>query len=288
MSALRLCQVIEIADRLFPFEAAEPWDNCGLQIGDPERFVYSIAFSLDPTPQTIRFAADLSCELLITHHPVLLEPIRSISEDQFTGRTLLTAARAGVDILALHTNFDAAGGGLNDDLASRLGLRRVITPSPATCARLGELDPAERLLDLADRVGRDLGIVRPRTIAREDCQVRRVFCASGSGMGYLGTALLHKADVMITGDVRYHAAREALEMGMPVIDAGHFGLEKTAATLLAERFREEFAQMGLEIACYPCTSEKDPFLETQTGKEGDSVERATWTPSTASGNRLLD
>ncbi len=78
-----LAGIVEIADRLFPFDMAEKWDNCGIQVGDPGRNVRSIAFSLDPTPQTVRFAADHSCQLLVTHHPVLLEPVRTITTELF-------------------------------------------------------------------------------------------------------------------------------------------------------------------------------------------------------------
>ena len=84
-------------------------------------------------------------------------------------------------------------------------------------------------------------------------------------MGYLSDAVNHEADVMVTGDVRYHAAREALETGMAVIDAGHFGLEKMAIGLMAERFDQAFQQLGSEIACYQCDSEKEPFKDIIDG-----------------------
>ena len=76
MSGIALARIVEIADRLFPFDQAESWDNSGLQIGDPRNTINAIAFSLDPTPLTIRFAADNSCGLLITHHPLFPEPLR--------------------------------------------------------------------------------------------------------------------------------------------------------------------------------------------------------------------
>jgi dinuclear metal center YbgI/SA1388 family protein len=289
VGGLRLSQIVEIADRLFPFEVAEPWDNCGIQIGDPERVVSSIAFSLDPTPQTVRFAAELSCELLITHHPVIVEPLRAISAQELVGRTLVEAARSRVDILALHTNFDAADGGLNDNLASALGLKEVFTPWPARCARMGKLPAAMWLFALAEKIAHDLEITSLRVVAQADHMVEQVFCASGSGMAYFSAALHRGADVIVTGDVRYHAAREAIEMGLPVIDAGHFGLEKVAVGLLMSCFQQEFARMGLEIPCHPCDLETEPFsyLTTgvTTGKEDNRLERTTSTPSKAPRDR---
>jgi GTP cyclohydrolase I len=256
-----LSDIVEIANRLFPFDIAEPWDNCGIQIGDPNRSVSSIAFSLDATPEAVKFAAASSCELLVTHHPVLLEPIRNIVPDTLSGRTLLDAARMDVGILSLHTNLDAGVGGLNDQLADKLGLEDVTTPEAARCARIGHLPVGTPISKLAHKIAGDLQIPHVRVISNSDTEVRTVFLASGSGMSYLEEALRRNVDVMITGDVRYHAAREALEMGMPVIDAGHYGLEKGAPDLLSAAFEAEFSRLGLVITCINCRLEKEPFIE---------------------------
>ena len=264
MSAARLSQVVEIADKLFPFETAEDWDNCGIQIGNPDRQITAVAFSLDPTPRTVEFARDNSCELLITHHPVLTEPILRILPDRLPGRTLLTAARMGIDILSLHTNLDAAPGGLNDRLASLLDLQEVFTPLPARCARMGRLVHPMTIDRLGQKICQDLGISHVRVVSAMECEIQTVFSASGSGMGYLGDALNYKADVLVTGDVRYHAALEALELGMPVIDAGHYGTEKVAISVLLECFQTEFEREHLQISCIACNFEDDPFVEIYT------------------------
>ncbi len=285
MSAAYLSQIIEIADKLFPFDTAEKWDNCGIQIGDPDRYITAVAFSLDSTPRTVKFARDNDCQLLITHHPVIIEPILRILPDRLPGRTLLTAARMEVDILSLHTNLDAAPGGLNDRLASILNLQEIFTPLPARCARMGQLRNPMRIKELGEKISRDLGISHVRVVSRMECEVQTVFCASGSGMGYLGEALNHNADVMVTGDVRYHAALEALELGMPVIDAGHYGLEIAAVSMLLDCFQKEFEREHLEISCIACNVEEDPFVEICTPRGGLSVERTVTTSRRTSGDR---
>jgi len=278
VNAPRLSRIVEIADRLFPFQEAEPWDNVGIQIGDPRRRISGIAFGLDATPETVHFAASRSCQLLITHHPVILDPIRTIQPNNLTGRTLLSAARSGVDILSLHTNLDAAPGGLNDFLASKLGLAEITVPVPARCARLGLLPEEKRLYDFAGLVAQQLGIAHTRIVANGNTFVRRVFLVSGSGMGYLQEALHCRADVLLTGDVRHHAAREALELGMPVIDAGHYGLEKFAAEVLAAAFHVQFQTLELEVECVVCDVEQEPFLPIYHREEDFTLERATTAP----------
>jgi dinuclear metal center YbgI/SA1388 family protein len=278
VNAPRLSRIVEMADRLFPFQEAEPWDNVGIQIGDPQRTISGVAFGLDATPETVQFAASRSCQLLITHHPVILDPIRTIQPDNLPGRTVLSAARAGVDILSLHTNLDAAPGGLNDYLAERLGLSEVTVPVPARCARLGQLPAEMTLHELADLVARKLRVAHTRIVANANSSVRSVFVVSGSGMGYLHDALRYKADVMITGDVRHHAAKDALELGMPVIDAGHYGLEKYAAEVLAAAFHGQFQTLGLDVKCIVCDIEQEPFLNIYHREEDFTLERATSAP----------
>lgn len=278
MNGPRLSRIVEIADRLFPFQEAEPWDNVGIQIGDPQRTISGIAFGLDATPETVDFAAHRSCQLLVTHHPVILDPLRTVQPTNLVGRTLLTAARSGVDILSLHTNLDAAQGGLNDFLASKLGLDEITVPVPARCARLGLLPETLSLHELAARTARLLGIAHTRIVARGNVDVRRVFLVSGSGMGYLREALQYGADVMLTGDVRHHAAKDALELGMPVIDAGHYGLEKYAAKVLAAAFGNQFQSLGLDVECVVCDIEREPFLPIYHGEEDFTLERATAAP----------
>lgn len=259
MDGIPLSDVLAIADALFPFEHAQEWDNCGLQIGDPDRIIGRVAFSLDASLQTVQFAADASCGLLVTHHPLLLEPLRALTTDQYAARVILCAARKGVDIMSLHTNLDAAPGGLNDLLARRIGIEDAVVPQDATCARFGSLSEPVELTALARQVAAELRLHGVRVVRGHRDSVQRVFCASGSGMSYLGEAARQNADVMITGDIRYHGAREAQERGISLIDAGHFGTEQAAIGLLANTFRNEFSRRGHQIQCIECHLETDPF-----------------------------
>lgn len=265
MEALTLSRIMDIADRLFPLSLAEPWDNCGIQVGDPQRHIARMAFSLDPCMASVRFASEHSCNLLVTHHPLFKEPVRNIVETGLMERTLVAAIRNGVDIISLHTNLDAAPGGLNDYLAAVIGLEDVSVPQKTSCARIGTLCEPVAVSRLAALVAQALELPTVRVVAESDVQVRRVFCASGSGMGYFKEARGMSIDVMVTGDVRYHAALEAAELGVPVIDAGHFGTERFAPRIMADAFRREFKLAGMDIPCLVCESQKDPFFYIYPG-----------------------
>ena len=260
MRALKLIQIVEVANRKFPFNLSEPWDNTGIQVGDPHRGISNIAFSLDVNPATIHFAKNNSCELIVSHHPILINPVKNILASDLTGETIMMAIKSEVDIIALHTNLDAAEGGLNDCLAKLLGLQEVTIPDQASCARAGRLEEPISFESLNDLVKQKWSLNGTTLICDDPSRmVSRVFLASGSGSGYLGRAVAEGADVMITGDVKYHSAVDALRLGLPIIDAGHFGMEKHAIKLMADSFREEFEKMGVRIVCHECHDEKDPF-----------------------------
>jgi dinuclear metal center YbgI/SA1388 family protein len=255
-----LNEIIRIANELFPFSLAEPWDNSGLQLGDPNATITAAAFSLDPSPTSLRFAADHGCGLLVCHHPLFLAPVKTISTDTLSGRVAWEAARLGIAILALHTNLDAACGGLNDHVAELLGLQEITVPGEARCARIGLLPEAVGLIDFARQAARRLDAPHCRMISCGDRPVRKVFLATGSGMGYLVDALAAGADVMVTGDVRYHGAVEARELGMPVIDPGHYALEIGAVSLLRARLRKAFDDVGRQVRLVECRPDGNPLV----------------------------
>ncbi len=260
MRGLKLIEIVEVANRKFPFSYSEDWDNSGVQVGNLEREIKNIAFSLDANPSTILFAQQTSSELLITHHPLILQPIKTFISSDLSVETLKAAIRYDIDVMSLHTNLDAAPGGLNDYLAQLIGLNHVFVPERAMCARFGNLECLISLDALNELVKARLSIDQTTLITNDkDCLVSKVFLASGSGAGYLADAIRLEADVMITGDVKYHAAVDARRCGVSVIDAGHFGMEKHAVRLMADSFKNEFKNMGAQMVCHECHDEKDPF-----------------------------
>ncbi|MDO9308602.1 MAG: Nif3-like dinuclear metal center hexameric protein, partial [Deltaproteobacteria bacterium] len=104
-----------------PASLAEAWDNPGLQVGNPGADVTRIMVALDPTPDVISSAISSSCQLLVTHHPLIFKPLKSISFANPLGRSIHTAISAGLSVLCMHTNYDSANGGLNDLLARKIG-----------------------------------------------------------------------------------------------------------------------------------------------------------------------
>jgi len=122
-----VADIIEVMGVIAPTRLAEAWDNVGLQVGQMDWPVKTIWIALDPSPDVVSAACQKHIDLLITHHPLIFNPLRSIDFNSATGNSIRMAAQNQLAIFAAHTNFDSAAGGLNDTLARRIGLSNLKT-----------------------------------------------------------------------------------------------------------------------------------------------------------------
>lgn len=362
-----LSDVIEELEAFAPVELADPWDRPGLQVGDPRSTVRRILVALDPSPAAIGESLRRQAQLLVTHHPLLLDPVHRIDLSRPPGSALGEAIRAGLSIYAAHTNLDRAEGGVNDRLLELLGLERgeplgsgealckfVVTvpagyearvrealsaagagrlggyegcsfacrgegrfrppegasPFLGTCGtgsradevrleatvprsavgrvrravrashpyevpaadvyplegeaatgslgRIGVLPEPQSLARWGAEACRRLGTPGARLVGDPERLVRRVAVCGGSGGSLWRDALAGRADVLITGDVRYHAALEARAAGLALLDLGHGPTEQAAVDVLEGRLRRWAALVaaGPEVLAY---REPDPF-----------------------------
>ncbi len=131
---------IKFMATLAPPSLAESWDNVGLQIGSRKGEVNHIVVALDPSPRVVDHACDVGADLLITHHPVMLSPIRILDIDSPVGHVIRSAVSGRLSIFSAHTNLDSASGGINDQLASRMGLTGVVPLLPAVAEQTVRLE----------------------------------------------------------------------------------------------------------------------------------------------------
>ena len=124
--ASALKDIVGLLDEMAPFSLAEEWDNVGLQVGSPEGKVTKILMALDPTLKAVGQASLLGAQMLLTHHPLIFTPLSRIDLDGYPGDVIREALIKDISIVAIHSNLDAAKGGINDILADLI---------PATCAR---------------------------------------------------------------------------------------------------------------------------------------------------------
>jgi dinuclear metal center YbgI/SA1388 family protein len=274
-----LSEVQRVLEGLAPRGLAEPWDNPGLQVGDPDRRINGILVSLDPTLAAVREASGRGAQLLVTHHPLIFRPISSLDMSSFPGDVIGEAVRTGVSVVSLHTNLDSAEGGINDILAGLLDLRDVevlekragdgtapqIIPAKAKAettglGRVGNLPDSVSLSVMKTKVMEALCTKRPlRQIGDRRDMVRRVAVVGGAGGSLVAQAVERGADILVTGDVTYHQALEAVRLGLTVIDGGHFLTERAAMRVFAERLKAVLFSGGWEVWVTYLEAEQSPF-----------------------------
>jgi dinuclear metal center YbgI/SA1388 family protein len=127
-------QIAEAVEKIAPLSLAEEWDNCGLQVGDPEAQAERILIALTPLPEVFEEAEEKGADFLLFHHPLIFDPLKTIVTSSYPGDLLARAIRNGHAVYAAHTNYDAAPAGVSVALARALGLGgplRVLSPRGA-------------------------------------------------------------------------------------------------------------------------------------------------------------
>ncbi|HLO98141.1 MAG TPA: Nif3-like dinuclear metal center hexameric protein [Fimbriimonas sp.] len=233
---MTVADLLATIEEIAPRRCAMKSDNIGLLYGDTAAEVTGIAFALDLTHDLINFASEQGANVLLTHHPILWQPTRSVTADFHEGRLMLAMARANLNHVASHTNWDAAPGGINDTLAGLLGLQDVKNfgsfepcDSPQPYGRVGCLPAPISLLEFQKQLDQALD-VRSMAYGDPSSKIHRVAVVGGAADGEFAAALEVDADVFVTGEVRHHTS---LQAGC-IIAAGHFATENPGMKAMKE------------------------------------------------------
>lgn len=247
--------IIQYMDRLAPQETALGWDNSGLLIGERDKPVTRILVGLDCADETIDESIRLKADMIITHHPMIFSPIKTITSDTALGRRIIKIIRSGISLFCAHTNLDIAEGGLNDILFGVLALtdKRPLMPpdsDEAGLGRIGLLPAPMSLEDLASYTGLRLHLKHTRYAGNPGTLISKVglLCGSGSGHKYFKAAAANGCQAYITGDIKYHDAQDALDMGLCLIDATHYASEALFADYLCGYLREGFPETDIRAS----------------------------------------
>ncbi len=248
---LKVKDIIEKIEAFAPPSLAEPWDNVGLMLGDMEQRVTTVFVCLDVTSDNVRRAIDCGADLILSHHPLIFSPIKRIVEQDIPGSILRNLIRNDISVYSAHTNLDHADGGMNDALAKRLNLISVRRFSDSECkdgagapianiGRFGILAQAMQMGDFAAMVAESLGCQAIRSVGSPEDVVKTVALCSGAGGDGIYSAYHAGADVYVTSDIKHHEAQLAFELGINLIDAGHFETENTICTFMTEFLENHF------------------------------------------------
>ena len=272
-----VADIIKVMETIAPSQLAEDWDNVGLLVGRTDWSVNTVWIALDPSPDIVTAACRKKVDLLITHHPLIYKPLHSIDFHTPVGSSIHMAAKHNLAIFTAHTNLDIAVDGLNDVLASRIGLKNLepfskarepgfykydVYPlaKPEGLGRVGELSERLNLRSLALQIKKSFGLACVRVAGDLSMPIIKVAVCTGSGSSLMRNFLNCGAQVYISGDFHYHDAKAVLEENLGLIDIGHFASEHLIIEVLAERVSRILADAGLAVDVNAYRLEKDPFV----------------------------
>lgn len=248
---IQVKDLYRLIDTLAPFGNADSFDNVGLLAGDPEATVTGLLLALDLTEETIDEAIAKGYNTVLTHHPIIFHPLKSV----LVGSLVYRCIEAKISVICAHTNLDKAPNGVNTALAAALGLINTrplhspASPSDLGYGLLGELTapmpPAELAADVKSKLG-----AQAVTYHDGGRVISTVAVCSGSGGSFLAAAFAAGAEAMVTGDVKHDVFLSAKLAGFTLLDAGHFATEAVVLPLLKEQISAAFAGIKVEVSAY--------------------------------------
>mgnify|MGYP002586790052 FL=1 len=233
-----------------PVELKMGFDNVGQLAGRSDRTVDRVLVSLDITDAVIEEARTMGAQLIVSHHPLTFEGLKRVTDAGATERKFLSIIEGGISAICMHTNLDAAEGGVNDTLAAALGAKVL--------DKLNKEENVSRLCELPEELSfaEFLKLVKDRLSANglryagSERNVKRLGLCGGAGAGDLDLAIASGCDTFLTADVKHHQFIQANEDGINLVDAGHFSTENVVVPVLQRWLNEDFPDLDVRISSH--------------------------------------
>ena len=236
--------ILTFIETLAPTSLKMDWDNVGLLCGSKSAPVTKILVALDPFEGVCQEAAQIGAQLIVTHHPLIFQAPRSITDETSIGRSILFLCRHGISAINAHTNLDCAEGGVNDVLAATLGLDQIAPIDALLRSGTVEEQPLPQFLaTVKERLGCD-GL----RYVDGGKPVHKVAVGGGSCAGAMMEAMDAGCDTFVTADIKYNHFWDAHDLCLNLIDAGHFHTENPVVAVLAEKIAAAFPEVEVKIS----------------------------------------
>ena len=225
--------IYDYLNSIAPFDTAEEWDNCGLNVGSFNKDVKKIYIALDVTNDVLEEAKSFGADLVITHHPMIFNPVSKILCDNL----IYKAVASGMSFIASHTCLDKAVGGVNHCLANKIGIKNLKTYAENDFLKYGEIEPCTSE-EFAKKIKSALGGAVSFTDAGET--IKTVALCSGGGGDFVAEAKNIGADAFLTGEAKHHEYLYSNDFGISMFVAGHFETENIVCEYLYNSLNEKF------------------------------------------------
>ncbi len=236
-----------------PFDRAEDFDNVGLLIGDGDIEVTGIVIALDATLEVVEEAKGLGANLIITHHPVLFDPMRSITPTNAQGKLASAILQSGLAVISAHTNLDAAENGISNMLAEVVGLKDIQAVAGNPLLYMGTLPEPLTVKAFAEVVKQAVNAEGITICGPVPNNIQRVVVAGGRADSFLDDAIMTGADLFLLGEIKHENGLAAQVMGQCVMAAGHYETEAIILDRVKGYLQKKLFDVQLE-GCIQVTS----------------------------------
>ena len=247
--------ILDYLESIAPSYMKMEWDNIGLLCGSADQQVSKILVALDPFEHVCLEAVEFGADLLLTHHPLIFQAQKEVTDRSSIGRSILQLVKNNISAVNAHTNLDCTPGGVNDVLAEKLGLKniQVVAPSGTTndgkswgLLRYGSVE-TQSLSEFLDKVKKSLNCGGLRYVDSGKA-VSRIAVGGGSCGDCIAEAVAVGCDTFVTADIKYNQFWDAKDMGINLIDAGHFCTENPVVSVLAKKLQDAFPEITVKIS----------------------------------------
>lgn len=258
----KIKDIIRIMEEFAPKTLKEDFDNVGLMVGDKNKEVKKILLALDCTLDVIQEAKEKNVELIITHHPLIFRKPSSITTDTLIGKKIIELIKNDISLYSSHTNLDSAENGLNETIVNLLGystnelieVNKMARNDNEGLGRIVRLEDFIKLEDLIEDIKEKLNVKSLKLV--KGCEkVKNIAIINGSGSDFFEKAYKKGADCIITGDTTYHYASDYKELGVSIIDTGHFSSEWIVFLQVINKLTDKLQDIEILIS----TKSEDPY-----------------------------
>ena len=235
---MKMQDFVSMMERIAPPALAFEWDRIGLLIGTDHAEIKKVLVALDLTVPVAEEAIEKGCDLVLTHHPIFMEPVTGVYPDRYATAAAYRLIRHGIGMYAAHTNLDAAIGGVNDALAAQLDLENVRPLPPENLGRIGTLCKPLPFSAFIDRCETALG-TKARIVGNPQDLISTVAVIGGAGGGDVACVSDAGCDAFVTGEMKHHQALEAAYLGLHCCVLGHYETESIVLKPLITRLQQE-------------------------------------------------
>lgn len=234
-------EIIKYLEEFYPKEKAYDWDNVGLQVGSLNSRAKRVLITLDVTKEVVKEAIDLKVDLIISHHPLIFKPVFNVQVETPRGWIIHQLIKHKIALYSMHTNYDVSEGGMNDEFARLIGLtNKEVLDEQEQIGLIGNINETS-FDDFIARLHQEFDISDIKLIGNRKDRISKIAFSLGSGSHHMAPAKRKNADVFLTGDVTYHTALDAIQMGLTILDIGHYAekiFKKAILRLITEQFSE--------------------------------------------------